>query len=187
MIIESNHKQMQKHHLMCLWILLTTELRYAVEILYFCSCLCCFQWVKFILPKRYRQKIFQSVQTTEVSRGGTGERLPSITAGKGCKRVGCVCTGGRTLSIDANPVAPHSTQFEERLWLLSENCDTPPHLNSKFNLLLLCLCLWESWIPTSLHLLTGTSTATGNSVFHLNEYWWELEVFTLLWWEPGSY
>lgn len=55
-----------------------------------------------------------------------GEWGPSITAGKGCKRVGCVCTGGRTLSIDANPVAPHSTQFEERLWLLSENCDTPP-------------------------------------------------------------
>lgn len=47
---------------------------------------------------------------------------------------------GRTLSIDANHVAPHSVQFEERL-CCSLRAVTPLHLNSTFNLLLLCLRL----------------------------------------------
>lgn len=123
-------------------------------------------------------------KTTEVSRGGMGKQGLSITAGKGCKRARCLWVSRRTIGVDTNPAAPTSN-VADWLWLLSEHCD--PHLlNSKFNLLLLCLCLWASWIPTSLHLLTGTSTAKRNSVFHLNEYWWELEVFTSLWWKPGS-
>lgn len=79
---------------------------------------------KFMLSKRYRQNTFKSVKSTVFIWGGMGKWSPSITVGKGCKRVGYPRTGGRTRSIDENPVAPHSTQFEERLWLLSENCDT---------------------------------------------------------------
>jgi len=59
MIIKSNCKAVQKHYFMYLSLLLTTELRSAVRIFYFCSCVWCFQRETFILDKGYRQKILK--------------------------------------------------------------------------------------------------------------------------------
>lgn len=80
---------------------------------------------KIYLVQKVQKKIFQVFKPQRWVGVKWANGAPQSQHGKCCKGVGCLCTGGRTLSIDANPVAPHSMQFEERLWLLSEGCNTP--------------------------------------------------------------